>query len=303
MKKLFFLCFYNTNFVLNFSIIIHIFLPFLFVNTFYWNEKIFFISIFIIIFSTFVYNITYIVNDFFDNKKDKEQKVYKMSLVSNYEINIVKYFFIFLWLLICFFVLSWYFLRLNNSVFIFFFASIFYIFLISIVHSRYKKLKIITLFLERNFKIIFPLTLLYVIFDDIAFIRDFLICILVFYPIFSDALYKDYIQKKLKIDIKNRFYIYGIYYFFLWILYFYNQEISINYYNILVFIMIFFLIWIVYQFRFLKFQFLEKIYKNDINEKKQLLFELFINIFCLVIIFLYEIIFRFWLNLDLWKFF
>jgi hypothetical protein len=282
VQKIYLYVFYNTNFILNIVALTSLSTP-LFLTIFLQKELflVFNSTMYLFIITTFLYNIVYISNDLFDYRKDKENKTYKFSVFSKMDLNPFLYSILyigFLWSII--YIYSNIFIGSINILILY--SSL--LFFISIIHSKIKKLKIITLFIERFLRLVIPFYILSLFIENI-YIDEYFKFVLIFFPLIIDSSYRRYIKSKLNISEKNRFFIYLFYFLILMILNQSNLFLRIDLmFKYLAFLCSFqFFIYI--SSNSFKFKFLTNMYNKDIDEKNRFLIEFIILV--PIIIYLY----------------
>jgi|GEM_PF-911578 len=282
VQKIYLYVFYNTNFILNIIALTSLSIP-LFLTIFLQKEffLVFNSTMYLFIITTFLYNIVYISNDLLDYRKDKENKTYKFSVFSKIDLNPFVYSILyigFLWGMI--YIYSNIF-RGTIDIFILYSGLLFFI---SIIHSKIKKLKIITLFIERFLRLVIPFYILSLFIENM-YIEEYFKFVLISFPLIIDSSYRRYIKSKLNMSEKNRFFIYLFYFLILMILNQSNLFLRIDImFKYLVFLCSFqFFIYI--SSNLFKFKFLTNMYNKDLTEKNRFLIEFIILV--PIIIYLY----------------
>lgn len=192
LKYLYLLVFYNTNFIINCVYLGFYVLPILI--TLEINNS---INLFIILnttcallFTSYVYLITYQLNDIIEERTDNIKLTYKNSFMSNHREAILfqKVIYIILILLIIFF--SFYVLHKPHVV-LFIFGFV----IISVIHSRFPFVKPLTIFLERLLQLS-----LFIYFLNYSFLSPSIYVLFLCYPLISHSRYTMYLSHKRSID-------------------------------------------------------------------------------------------------------
>lgn len=289
IQKIYLYVFYNTNFILNIVALISLSIP-LFLTIFLQKELflVFNSTIYLFTITTFLYNIVYISNDLLDYRKDKENETYKFSVFSKLDLNPFIYSIVYIGFLCSMIYIYSNIFRGSIIIFILYSSLLFFI---SIIHSKIKKLKIITLFIERFLRLVIPFYILSLFIENL-YIEEYLKFLLISFPLIIDSSYRRYIKSKLNISEKNRFFIYLFYFLILIILNQSNLFLRID----IIFEYLFFLcslqFFIYIISNLFKFKFLTNMYNKDIAEKNRFLIE-FIILVPIIIYLYYNANFRF----------
>lgn len=279
LKKIYFMMCYNSNRVLNFNAILRIFFPLLLLFMFQGRLLAIFQILVIIIIATILYVFVYLINDLIDLKKDKAEWVYKFSLYSEYRISLVFYSVVYA---LCVFVaifLLWFFEIFPLSLIWGIAWSAFVLILLSLVHSFFPSLKKYTLFWERALKFLLPLWFVHLLYPDLNYFTS--VCVIL--PYLLDEAYVGYLLLKRKLKESEKYSVYLLYYVLLLVYYiFLPFEISV--FMLLCFLALFFLLQILYSFFVKDWGILRKIYGENSDARSQVLTEILINGFLLIVI-------------------
>lgn len=291
--KLYFYIFYNTNFIINFIISLNILLPFLlfmiFINSYKSAYLVYALAISFI--NSFLYIIVYVINDIVDYAKDKQLKIYKVSVLSLFNFrNYMLIYFLYLALLFT------YLIQFNQQVILISVIYIIILIIVSTAHSKNLSSKIFTIFILRFLRFVLPGILFYTFTQEIIMLYFILISIFVF-PIYLHKNLQEYILLKLTHIRFNKYKLIYLIYFILFLISILQLENYLNLINLQTFIVIAllysailfskeFLSQIIYML--INFDFLYKTYGSNYYNQGRLLVSGVINIIiCLILYFKY----------------
>lgn len=289
-KKVYFLLFYNTNFVINFIFYIKTTAPLLLILAVYqpifhlWFLVNYFLFWFL---ASYFYLVVYLLNDVLDFKKDKVNVVYKNNVFVNIPSLTISHY------LICFLFVNFFLLFVVYCIGQFYLIlSAIYLFsliVIAYIHTKCSKIKFLSIFLERCWRYIFPI-FLFLVYLGTGF-QIYLVLMMLLFPVFIHNSYVRYLEYKLKIKNKIYLLVYLFYYMFLVFFARYITHLfTTNTLKIASYFVLYLVIYQVVKYIFLKFfkmNFLLKGYKDGLNDdRKIVLLDLFIWIFVIFVIWL-----------------
>jgi len=287
LKKIYFAAFYNSNFALNVAALIFLVLPLFIIK--YLNDSlsrnfIFYGLAVILIYSVF-YNVVYLINDVVDWEKDRSQNIYKVNIFSHTRVsrNIYLYFYS----LIIIILLTFLFL-FSKTLFLVSASYLIILALLSLLHSCFRNIKMITIYLERLVRLSFPfLALALALNDNLNYFLAICLC----FPLVADPGLKKYISKKLKIDVRYRLPVHAAYLFLVIYLLYILGSSSLS--GLLLIVVIFLAIEIFLTAagsllsKYFKIAAIYRYYHDEADEKNKLLVGLIMSSAIVVCLFIY----------------
>jgi hypothetical protein len=207
-EKAYLIMFYNTNFLLNVSILLTLLLPLFFIKIIRndLDDRFIASSLFVIFSYAFFYNVIYIINDIIDQKKDRAQKNYKLNIFSESDVDKKSYFLSYLACVSFLLLMTYEFYHASFLISLGYFCILAFV---SVIHSNFQKVKIVTLYVERWMRLCLPFLAIRSLTHDSL---NYFLTVCLFAPIMINGGYRHYVTKKLKLDVKYGYLMHAIYF-------------------------------------------------------------------------------------------
>lgn len=167
-------------------------------------------SLAMVLLTVYLYGLVYIINDYMDGNKDKLRKTPKFTAK-----HVLGKYFIVLWLslFVAVIVMIWLFLS-KILIPALLYAAV--LATLSVIHSKFGRIKLLTIFVERWLKLCSPLLFIWLLTGSLtAKLMAAGIMLVLPFSLMFDHSYKGYLHDRLGINPRWRFFVYSFYWLML----------------------------------------------------------------------------------------